>query len=42
MKFIKRFIGQTLWDISEYTGVSLGRFAPHIFGWMIGRKGVRK
>ena len=29
-----------IWDTSEFTGIRLGRFAPFVFGKMIGVKGV--
>ena len=25
----------------DYFGISLGRFAPHVFGVMMGKKGIR-
>ena len=28
---------RAVWDISEFTGIGLGRFAPYVFGMMIGR-----
>lgn len=31
-------IARLIWDLSEFTGIGLGRFAPYIFGAMIGRK----
>ena len=31
-----------IWDMSELTGVPLGRFAHIIFGKMIGSKGKRQ
>ena len=31
-----------LWDISEFTGIGLGRFAPYVFGKMIGSKPVER
>ena len=30
-----------LWNFSEWSGMGLGRFAPIIFGWMIGVKGKK-
>lgn len=30
---------KTIWELSEFTGVGLGRFAPFIFGKMIGHSG---
>jgi len=37
-----KFIAQTIWSLSE-VGIlpPLGRFAPYIFGLMIGVKGKR-
>ncbi len=32
-------ISQWIWWLSESTGIPLGRFAPYIFGGMIGCKG---
>ena len=32
----------TLWNLSEWSGFGLGRFAPFVFGLMIGSKPVRK
>ena len=34
-------LGSLIWNASERFRVPLGRFAPIIFGWMIGSKGVR-
>lgn len=31
-----KFIWSTVWNISERTGVGLGRFAPWVFHQMIG------
>lgn len=39
---IVRFLAKTLWDISEFTGISLGRFAPKVFELMIGCKGEKQ
>ena len=36
MKTVCRII----WDLSEWTGIGLGRFAPHVFGCMIGSKPI--
>lgn len=30
-----------IWDIYEFFGFSLGRFAPIVFGWIIDCKGKR-
>lgn len=32
-------LGRLIWNFSEYFNVSLGNFAPIVFGWMIGSKG---
>ena len=37
MKNFWRFV----WNLSEWTGIGLGRFAPFVFGKMIGREGHR-
>ena len=37
MKLIFRFI----WELSELTGIRLGRFAPFVFEKMIGVKGKK-
>ena len=31
-----------IWNLSEWSGIGLGRFAPLVFGLMIGRKGRKK
>ena len=36
-----QFVASCIWNISENLKISLGRFAPTIFGWMIGSKGKR-
>lgn len=36
-----RFIGKLIWDFSEDFRIPLGRFAPIVFGWMIGSKGKK-
>ena len=33
-----RFICKLIWDFSEWSGLPLGRFAPWVFGGMIGSK----
>lgn len=30
-----------LWDLSEFSGIGLGRFAPFVFGRMIGSDGKK-
>lgn len=37
-----KWIAAQIWDFSEYWHIPLGRFAPTIFGLMIGRKGHRR
>jgi hypothetical protein len=34
------WIWRGIWNLSEFTGIGLGRFAPFVFGRMIGRRGV--
>ena len=36
-----RIIGKIIWDISEFTGIGLGKYAPIVFGWMVGSKGKK-
>ena len=36
-----RFIGLWLWNTAEYFNIRLGRFAPKVFGWMVGSKGKK-
>jgi len=38
---MKRKIGALIWNTSECLGFGLGRFAPVVFGWMIGSKGQK-
>ena len=37
---MKRFIFRMIWNFCEFTGFPMGRFAPYIFGEMVGSKGV--
>jgi hypothetical protein len=39
---MKKFICGIIWRISEYTNIGLGKYAPIIFGIMIGKKGEKK
>lgn len=32
---------KSIWDLAEYFHINLGRFAPYIFGKMVGSKGVK-
>lgn len=41
MKTIKKIIGSFIWNTSEDLHIPLGRFAPIVFGWMIGCKGKK-
>lgn len=36
-----RFIFKTIWDLSEFYHIPLGRFAPYVFNKMIGSKGKK-
>lgn len=36
---MKQWLYTQLWNISEFTGIGLGRFAPKVFEGMIGYKG---
>jgi hypothetical protein len=36
-----KIIGRLIWGAAEAHGIDLGRWAPIVFGWMIGRKGRR-
>lgn len=36
-----KFIGKVIWSFSELFHISLGNFAPTVFGWMIGKKGKK-
>lgn len=38
----KQFISSCIWNTSEHLKISLGKFAPIIFGWMIGSKGKKR
>ena len=35
-KFVSK-VYSLIWNLSEITGIGLGRFAPHVFSMMIGR-----
>lgn len=37
-----QFVASCIWNISENLDMPLGRFAPIVFGWMMGPKGQRK
>lgn len=39
---MKKVLGKIIWDISEFSGIGLGKYAPIVFGWMIGCKEYRK
>jgi len=32
-----RWVFKQIWDFCEYWEISLGRFAPYIFGGMVGK-----
>lgn len=40
MKGIGKFVGRIIWNFSESFYIPLGKFAPIVFGWMIGAKGI--
>jgi hypothetical protein len=44
LKQSRKYFATVVWNMSESSGIQLGRFAPKIFGWMIGAEGklVRK
>jgi hypothetical protein len=39
---IPKFICRFIWNVSEFTGIPLGKYAPFIFGGMIGRQPKKK
>lgn len=41
MKKILEFIGYIIWMSAEFFGINLGKFAPIVFGWMLGQSGKR-
>lgn len=36
-----RIIGKIIWELSELSGIGLGKYAPIVFGWMVGSKGKK-
>ena len=36
-----QLIGSLIWNTSEFLKIPLGKFAPIVFGWMIGHKGTK-
>ena len=36
-----QWIGKFIWDFTGFYHIPLGRFAPIVFGWMIGSPGKR-
>ena len=36
-----QFIGSCIWNTSEYLKIPLGKYAPIVFGWMIGYNGKK-
>ena len=38
----KQLFASCIWNISEYFEVGLGKYAPTVFGWMIGAKVEQK
>lgn len=44
MDNIKKHIARFIWDFTEFFNIPLGKkdkYAPIVFGWMIGSKGVK-
>ena len=41
-KSIKMEVGRVIWNTSETLNIPLGKYAPKVFGWMIGVKGEKK
>jgi len=40
-KVIMKKAGLMIWNMAEYLSIDLGKFAPIVFGWMIGKRGKR-
>lgn len=38
---MSNWIFKQIWNISEFTGIGLGKFAPYVFGKMINMKGKK-
>lgn len=38
----KKLIGSCIWNLSESLHIPLGKYAPTVFGWMIGNKPNKK
>lgn len=36
-----KWIFTQVWNLSEFTGIGLGRFAPYVFEKMVGIKGEK-
>lgn len=37
---MKKCFYTLIWNVSEFTGIGLGKYAPYVFGKMIGSDGV--
>ena len=37
-----KFLATQSWNFSEWSGIPLGRYAPYVFGLMIGAKPHRR
>ena len=37
-----KWFWKQVWDVSEFTGIGLGRLAPFVFAKMLGIKGDKK
>ena len=42
IQIIVKTIASTIWNLSEWSGIGLGRFAPYVFGLMLSSKPLRK
>ena len=38
---MSKWIYKQIWNLSEWSGIGLGKYAPMVFGKMIGSKGKR-
>lgn len=42
IKLPTQFIASIIWNLSELTGIGLGRYAKYIFGLMVGADSFKK
>lgn len=38
---MKKYLARTIWNASEYFKITLGKYAPKVFGAMIGSKPIK-